>query len=259
MRTLSAPPGRWEGRAGRSGTSAAPELRERVGVVPESARRRSLHVIDEIGRSLEAREAWLAGDAAALGRLMNRSHESLRDLYEVSCPEIDWLVKRLQESDHVVGARMSGEDSAGAWSRWRNPTPEAVPPPVRGIRKDLRVQGRTHGVPSLGRSARPYACPKPYRKLRWTGARLWPGRGGVARNVSRSRPRGGTLTEALSEGLRLYHGGAYEQALYFLEDIDPLEVPEAAYYQALFVLKNWAGPSPPWRPSAWSLCRKRTS
>jgi tetratricopeptide (TPR) repeat protein len=41
------------------------------------------------------------------------------------------------------------------------------------------------------------------------------------------------MTEALSEGLRLYHQGFYEQALYFLEDIDPLEVPEAAYYQAL--------------------------
>ncbi len=41
------------------------------------------------------------------------------------------------------------------------------------------------------------------------------------------------MTEALNEGLRLYHQGFYEQALYFLEDIDPLEVPEAAYYQAL--------------------------
>jgi tetratricopeptide (TPR) repeat protein len=41
------------------------------------------------------------------------------------------------------------------------------------------------------------------------------------------------LTEALTEGLRLYHLANYEQALYFLEDIDPVEVPEAAYYQAL--------------------------
>jgi tetratricopeptide (TPR) repeat protein len=41
------------------------------------------------------------------------------------------------------------------------------------------------------------------------------------------------LTEALTEGLRLYHAGNYDQALYFLEDIDPVEVPEAAYYQAL--------------------------
>jgi galactokinase len=109
------------------------ELRDRVGTLPESARRRSLHVIDEISRTIEARDAWLAGDALAVGRLMNRSHESLRDLYEVSCPEIDWLVKRLQESDAVVGARMSGEDSGGcvvavarpeAWKKFRSQTEE---------------------------------------------------------------------------------------------------------------------------------------
>jgi len=41
------------------------------------------------------------------------------------------------------------------------------------------------------------------------------------------------VTEALQDGLRLYHQGLYDQALYFLEDIDPLEQPEAAYYQAL--------------------------
>ena len=90
-------------------------------------------MIDEISRTIEARDAWLAGDALAVGRLMNRSHESLRDLYEVSCPEIDWLVKRLQESDAVVGARMSGEDSGGcvvavarpeAWKKFRSQTEE---------------------------------------------------------------------------------------------------------------------------------------
>lgn len=109
------------------------ELRDRVGTLPESARRRSLHVIDEIARTLEARDAWISADGASIGRLMNRSHESLRDLYEVSCPEIDWLVKRLQESEAVVGARMSGEDSGGcvvavaridAWKKFRVQTEE---------------------------------------------------------------------------------------------------------------------------------------
>lgn len=123
--------------AGRPGRSlrefSRTELRERVGTLPESARRRSLHVIDEIARTLEAREAWVTGDGASVGRLMNRSHESLRDLYEVSCPEIDWLVKRLQEGGAVVGARMSGEDSGGcvvavarpdAWKKFRAQTEE---------------------------------------------------------------------------------------------------------------------------------------
>ncbi len=128
LRQLSA------GRPGRSLRDfSRTELREKVGSLPESARRRSLHVIDEITRTVEAREALLVGDYATVGRLMNRSHESLRDLYEVSCPEIDWLVKRLQESDVVVGARMTGEDSGGcvvalarpeAWSKFRSQTDE---------------------------------------------------------------------------------------------------------------------------------------
>jgi len=41
------------------------------------------------------------------------------------------------------------------------------------------------------------------------------------------------MTEALTEGLRLYHQGDYDQALRHFEGIDPVEVPEAAYYQAL--------------------------
>lgn len=132
------------GRALRDFTRT--ELREKVGTVPESARRRSLHVIDEIARTLEARDAWSVGDVATLGRLMNRSHESLRDLYEVSCPEIDWLVKRLQESDLVTGARMSGEDSGGcvvvlakteAWKRFRPQAEEYER--IFGFKADLMV------------------------------------------------------------------------------------------------------------------------
>ena len=41
------------------------------------------------------------------------------------------------------------------------------------------------------------------------------------------------MTEALREGLRLWHQGLYEQALYFLEDLDLIQEPEAAYYLAL--------------------------
>jgi len=47
----------------------------------------------------------------------------------------------------------------------------------------------------------------------------------------------GIVTEAWTEGLRLYREGAYEQALYFLEDLDVQEAPEAAYYQALTYTK----------------------
>lgn len=90
------------------------DLRDSVGFVPESARRRCLHIIDENIRVSEAKEVLLAGDFGSLGKLMNRSHESLRDQFEVSCPEIDWLVKRLQETEGVIGARMTGEETGGS-------------------------------------------------------------------------------------------------------------------------------------------------
>ena len=41
------------------------------------------------------------------------------------------------------------------------------------------------------------------------------------------------MTESLLDGLRLYHQGLYEQSLYFLEDLDLVQEPDAAYYQAL--------------------------
>lgn len=143
--------------AGRPGRTlrdfSRTDLRERVGTLPESARRRSLHVIDEIARTLEVREAWLQADSATIGRLMNRSHESLRDLYEVSCPEIDWLVKRLQESEAVLGARMSGEDSGGcvvavarpeAWKKFRAQTDEYER--IFGFKAELMVFRPSEGA-----------------------------------------------------------------------------------------------------------------
>jgi galactokinase len=44
---------------------------------------------------------------------MNRSHEGLRDLYEVSCPEVDWLVKRALEIDGTLCSRMTGKGFGG--------------------------------------------------------------------------------------------------------------------------------------------------
>jgi galactokinase len=57
------------------------------------SRRRSLHVIAENQRVLEAEEALKGGDLKRLGELMNASHASLRDNYEVSSPELDWLTE----------------------------------------------------------------------------------------------------------------------------------------------------------------------
>ncbi len=102
---------------GREGASfreyAAMDLVESMGNLPEEIRRRSLHVVQEIRRVLGARDYLIRGDLADFSRLVFNSHESLRDLYEVSCPEIDWMVKRAQETIGVYGARMTGQGFGG--------------------------------------------------------------------------------------------------------------------------------------------------
>jgi galactokinase len=92
---------------------ASADLVEFMGNLPEEIRRRSTHVVQEIRRVYEARDALLRSDPAALSKIILHSHESLRDLYEVSCPEIDWLVKRAQEIDGVLGSRMTGQGFGG--------------------------------------------------------------------------------------------------------------------------------------------------
>jgi galactokinase len=89
------------------------EVDELMGSLPESVRRRCLHVVEEIARVAEAEEALIKGDAAAFGRAVNKSHSSLRNLYEVSCPEIDWLAKRAVEIDGVLCSRLTGKGFGG--------------------------------------------------------------------------------------------------------------------------------------------------
>ncbi len=89
------------------------DLRDSMGLIPETTRKKCLHVVEENQRVLEAEEALKKKDLAAFGKLMNRSHESLRDLYEVSCPELDWLVKRAWETEGVYGSRLTGAGFGG--------------------------------------------------------------------------------------------------------------------------------------------------
>jgi galactokinase len=57
--------------------------------LPAIVYRRCLHVVEENARTLEAVKCFASGDLARVGQLMRASHESLRDLYEVSCAELD--------------------------------------------------------------------------------------------------------------------------------------------------------------------------
>ena len=74
---------------------------------------RCRHVISENKRVLESVEALNASDLEAFGGLMNASHNSLRDDYEVSCKEIDLLVELAREVPGVLGSRITGGGFGG--------------------------------------------------------------------------------------------------------------------------------------------------
>ncbi len=75
--------------------------------------RRARHVVEEDERVLAVEAALVAGDLDAVGRLFAASHASLRDLYEVSVPELDALVALATETPGVVGSRMTGAGFGG--------------------------------------------------------------------------------------------------------------------------------------------------
>lgn len=83
-------------------------------VLPDTIRRRCRHVVTENARTLAAAEALGRGDLTELGRLMNLSHSSLRDDYEVSCPELDALAEIALSVDGVLGSRMTGGGFGGS-------------------------------------------------------------------------------------------------------------------------------------------------
>jgi galactokinase len=75
--------------------------------------KRATHVIHEVQRAFQAREALLAHDYAALGKSMTATHHSLRDQYECSSEELDVLVDAATSCDGVFGARLTGAGFGG--------------------------------------------------------------------------------------------------------------------------------------------------
>ncbi|MGE6230200.1 galactokinase [Paenibacillus chitinolyticus] len=76
-------------------------------------RRRAQHVVEEIDRVLKSIDVLRANDLEAFGRLMTGSHESLRDLYEVTCRELDVMVEAALSVPGVLGSRMTGAGFGG--------------------------------------------------------------------------------------------------------------------------------------------------
>ncbi len=79
----------------------------------ETVERRVRHVVEEDARVKKSIEVLTAGNLVTFGKLMTASHESLRDLYEVSCDELDILAAEALKVDGVLGSRMTGAGFGG--------------------------------------------------------------------------------------------------------------------------------------------------
>jgi galactokinase len=89
------------------------DFERRAGELDDVTRRRARHVISENERTLAAAEAMKNGDARTLGQLMNDSHVSLRDDFEVSSRALDVMVAQAQAHPACYGARMTGAGFGG--------------------------------------------------------------------------------------------------------------------------------------------------
>ncbi|WP_445159184.1 galactokinase [Mesohalobacter salilacus] len=82
-------------------------------ILPEKIYNRALYVAQENKRTLKAVKHLQHQDLEAFGKCMYKSHEGLQHLYEVSCKELDFLVKSTKDLDYVLGSRMMGGGFGG--------------------------------------------------------------------------------------------------------------------------------------------------
>jgi galactokinase len=84
-----------------------------AGKLPQVVSKRARHVVEEIERSRQAEALLEAGNIRHFGELMNECHVSLRDLYEVSCRELDVMARIAQSLKGCYGARLTGAGFGG--------------------------------------------------------------------------------------------------------------------------------------------------
>ncbi len=92
---------------------SAEDLAAHESKLPEVVRKRARHIVRENDRVLQAVRALNHGDSAAFGDLLNESHASSRDLYEISCDELNWLQEAAVSVDGCLGSRLSGAGFGG--------------------------------------------------------------------------------------------------------------------------------------------------
>ncbi len=82
-------------------------------ITDEVAHKRARHVVGEVQRTTDAVKALRDGNLELFGQLMNASHVSLRDDYEVTGPELDAMAEEAWKIDGVIGSRMTGGGFGG--------------------------------------------------------------------------------------------------------------------------------------------------
>ncbi len=122
--------------------------------LPVEVEKRARHVVEEVGRSLNAVKLLESGNVAEFGQLMNACHVSLRDYYEVSCPELDIMVRVASKIKGCYGARLTGAGFGVVRSTWwRGIRPKCLPKPSRqatSLRPDCILKS-TFARPAKGR------------------------------------------------------------------------------------------------------------
>ena len=81
--------------------------------LPSNHYKRAVFTSEENQRTLKAVNFLKDGDVVQLGNLLYSSHKGLRDLYEVSCDELDFLVDLTKPFEKILGARMMGGGFGG--------------------------------------------------------------------------------------------------------------------------------------------------
>ena len=119
--------------------------------------RRARHVITENERTLQAARAIQASDWAAVGQLMYASHASLRDDYEVSCPELDTVVEIAQEIGEGRRRHRLPDDRRGLWRLRGQPGEDRGRPAHHPQRWTRPTRRRPAGKPTSSPPAPPRA------------------------------------------------------------------------------------------------------
>ena len=113
-----------------------------AGKLPDEVSKRGRHVVEEIERTNQAEALLEVGNIQRFGELMNACHVSLRDLYEVSCPELDVMVRIAQSLEGCYGARLTGAGFGGCTVNLvtREKADEFAQSLARGYQSETRLQ-----------------------------------------------------------------------------------------------------------------------